>query len=301
MNNGGDATGEFGLAEAFFGVFGVMGEDGGEFIRGDEGEKFKIFFEGMVGLVEPKLVKIKNRGFGAVEPDSVTFGLAEFATGGFIEDKWAGISVSVGVFEVADEVDARCAVAELVGATELEVDAMGAIEMKEIVTLDEGIAEFGVGDAGAASANAFLDKLAVEELGHAEAFADFAEEGENFDIFEPVEIIEDFSVGCRVGDANDLSGERALIERKFVEGFEVAFGGVFGVANLASGAADKEVGLIAMTDKAGAHHKGGEVTDVKTVCGRVGAPVEAVRFFVEEFGVFDGALGDEAAPEEFFG
>ena len=58
--------------------------------------------------------------------------------------------------------DARGAVAKLVGAAKLEINIVHAEEMKEIVALDKGVAEFGIADARAAFADAFLDELAIE-------------------------------------------------------------------------------------------------------------------------------------------
>ena len=43
---------------------------------------------------------------------------------------------------------------------------------------------------------------------------------------------------------------------------------------MASGTTDEEVGGVAVADKAGAHHKGGEVADSERVGGGVGAPIE---------------------------
>ena len=78
--------------------------------------------------------------------------------------------------------------------------------MQEVVTLDKGVAKLGVADAGAAFADALLDELAIEELGHAEGLANFAKEWQEFDLAKPVVVVEDLRVGRGMGDADDLLG-----------------------------------------------------------------------------------------------
>lgn len=134
--------------------------------------------------------------------------------------------------------DTRGAVAELIGATKLKGDVVLAEEVQEVVALNKSVAKFGVRDAGTTFADAILDELAVEQLGHAEAFADFAKERQEFDIFEPVEIVDDGGILVGVGDANDLTCESGFVVLDFVERLEFAFGVVFWIANLASGATD---------------------------------------------------------------
>ena len=97
----------------------MLREDFAEPFWGDDGVELEVIFERVVGLVEPALVEIEDAGLVAIEPDGVAFGLAEFAAGDLIDDKWAAVGVSLGVFEAADEVDTRGAVAVLIGAAEL--------------------------------------------------------------------------------------------------------------------------------------------------------------------------------------
>ena len=254
MDDARDSAGELFLAAAGAGVGAMGGEGLLEFFRGDEGEILEIVGEGVVGLIEPELIEVEDAGFFGVEPDGVAFGFTKFATGNLINNERARIDVGFGIFEALDEVDARGAVAVLVGATELKVDVMSAEEVQEIVALNERVAEFGIGDAGAAFADAMLDELAVEQLGHAEGFADFTQEGEEFDVFEPVVVVEDFGVGGRVRDADNLLGELLFVVFDFLEAFEVAFFVLFGVADLTGGATDEIEGSVAMADEAGAHH-----------------------------------------------
>lgn len=58
--------------------------------------------------------------------------------------------------------NARGAVAKLVGTAELKCNIVLAEEVQEIVALDEGVAKFGIRDASATFADAILDELAVE-------------------------------------------------------------------------------------------------------------------------------------------
>ncbi len=280
MDDFGSLFGEANLAKASGGILLMLGKNLSKLIRHDEGEIFEVIFEGLVGLVEPELVKFVNASFGGVEPDGVAFGLAKFATGNFVDNERARIAVSGGVFEALDEMDAGSAVAVLVGAAELEVDVVAAEEMKKIVALDEGVAKFGVADAGTAVADAFLDELTIEQLSHTKGFADFTEERQKFDVAEPIVVIENLGVGGGMGDTNDLSGESAFVMLNFVEAFKVTLGSILRVANLASSAANEIIRSITVTNEASAHHEGGEMADMERIGGRVGTPIEIARSFV---------------------
>lgn len=83
-----------------------------------------------------------------------------------------------------------------------------------------------------------------------------------------------------MGDADDLACESGFVVLDFVERLELAFGVVFWIANLASGATNQEIWSITMTYEASAHHESSEVADVKTISGRVGAPIKIARSFV---------------------
>jgi len=280
MDDFGNFDSEALLAEASAWIFAMFGEDLVELLWHDESEVLEVICECCVGLVEPELVEVENAGLGAVEPDGVAFGFAEFAAGDFVDDERTGITVGSGVLETFDEMDTTGAVAVLVGATKLQSDVVLAIEMEEIITLDEGVAKFGVADARTTGTDALLNELTIEKLGHAENFANFAEERQELDVLEPIIIVENFGVLRRVGDADDLLGEGDFVTGDFVETFEVAFDGVFGVANLAGGATNKIIRGITMTHEAGAHHQGSEMTDVKTIGAGVGTPIEITWSFV---------------------
>ena len=58
--------------------------------------------------------------------------------------------------------NARGAVAKLVGAAELKSNIVLAEEVQEIVALDEGVTKLGIRDAGATFADAILDELAIK-------------------------------------------------------------------------------------------------------------------------------------------
>ena len=69
---------------------------------------FEEIFDGLIGLTEPELIKIKDRGViagavvGASKPDSVAFGFAEFATGDGVDDEGSGPDIGGGVLEAAN-------------------------------------------------------------------------------------------------------------------------------------------------------------------------------------------------------
>ena len=242
------------MAEAGAWVFAMLGEDLVEFFWHDEGEVLEVIFEGVIRLVEPELVEVKDAGFVGVEPDGVTLGLTKLAASYLVDNERARVAVGIGVFEALDEMDTGGAVAELVGTAELKVDIVGAEKMQEIVALDEGVAKFGVRNAGTAFADALLDELAIEKLGHTEGFADFAEEWEEFDVLEPVVVIDKFGTFWGMSDADNLSGKSLFVLFDFVETFKVALYGVFWVADLTSGTANKIVRSITVANEASAHH-----------------------------------------------
>ena len=176
--------------------------------------------------------------------------------------------------------NAASAVTVLIGAAELQVYVVLAEKMQEVVTLDKGVAKLSVADAGAAFADALLDELAIEELGHAEGLADFAKEWQEFDLAKPVVVVEDLRVGRGMGDADDLLGESGFVALDFVEAFEVALDGIFWIANLAGCAANKIIRSISVTHKTSAHHEGGKVANVKAIGAWIGTPIEIARSFV---------------------
>ena len=152
--------------------------------------------------------------------------------------------------------------------------------MKEIVALDEGVAKLGIRDAGAAFADAFLDELAIEKLSHTEGLADFAEEWKDFDIAEPVEVIENLGVSRGMGDTDDLLSESSLVCGDFVETLEVTLDGVLWIANLTGCTTDEIVRGIAMANETGTHHESSEMADVKRIGTRIGAPIKIAWAFV---------------------
>jgi hypothetical protein len=231
-------------------------------------------------LVEPELVEVENTGLVGIEPDGVAFGFAEFAAGNLVDNERARVAVGGGVFEALNEMNARGAVAILIGAAELERNVVFTEKMEEIVALNEGVAKLGIRDAGATFADAFLDELAVKELSHTESFANFAEEWQEFDVFEPIVVIENLGVGWRMGNADDLCGESGFVVLDFLERFEVTLSGIFWITNLAGCTTDEIIWSIAVTGKASAHHESSEVANMKTIGGWVGAPIEITRSFV---------------------
>ena len=167
-------------------------------------------------------------------------------------------------------------VAKLVGATKLKIDAIGAIEVEEVIALDEGVGEFSIGNARTTFTDAILDKFAVEKLGHRKCFSDSTKEVEIVDVFEPVVVVDHGelimiigwvtiteSVGgaIQTNDGFNLFFDAGLVVFDFVYSFEITFTIFFWVTDLASGAANEEIWLVAVTDKTSTHHERGEIAD----------------------------------------
>ena len=239
---------------------------------GDEGVDFEIVVNLLIRKIEPKLIEVEDGSLLFGEPDGVAFGFAEFAIGYFVDDERSRPDFSFGVLQAFDKVEARGAVAKLISATELEVDTVGAVEMEEVVALNQGVRELRIGNAGATFADTGADEFAIEQLGHAELFADFTEKMEIAHVFEPVIVVDEGEI--RFDDLLKLGGDFLFIVLYFTQTLQVAFAGVFGVADLTCGAADEEEWGIAVHDEAMTHHQGSEVADGHRVGGWVDAEVE---------------------------
>ena len=167
-------------------------------------------------------------------------------------------------------------VAKLVGATKLKIDAISAIEVEEVIALDESVGEFSIGNARTTFADAILDKFSVEKLGHRKCFSDGTEEVEIVDVFEPIVVVdhgelimiigwiaitESIGGAVQTNDGFDLFFDASLVVLDFVYGFEITFTIFFWVTDLTSGATNEEIWLVAVADKTSTHHERGEIAD----------------------------------------
>ena len=70
----------------------------------ENGVDFDEIFDRFVSLVEPELIKIKDRSkvtraiVGAGKPDGVSFGFTKLATSDRVDNEWSGPNVSATVF-----------------------------------------------------------------------------------------------------------------------------------------------------------------------------------------------------------
>ena len=99
MNDLGNFLRETFLTSTCGWILGMFGHDLIEFFWRNESEVFEVIFDSVIGLIEPELIEVENTSLFGIKPDGVTFGLAEFAAGDFVDDKRAGITVGFGVFE----------------------------------------------------------------------------------------------------------------------------------------------------------------------------------------------------------
>ena len=167
-------------------------------------------------------------------------------------------------------------VAKLVGATKLKIDAISAIEVEEVIALDESVGKFGIGNTRTTFADTILNKFAVEKLGHRKCFSDSTKEVEIVDVFEPVVVVDHGELIMIIGwvaitesiggtiqtnDGFDLFFDAGLVVLDFVYSFEITFTIFFWVTNLTSGTTNEEIWLVAVADKTSAHHERGEIAD----------------------------------------
>ena len=138
VNNFGNFLSKAFLAGAGARILGVLGKDLFKLFWHDEGEVLEVIFEGFVGLVEPELIEIEDRGLFSIEPNGIAFGFSEFATGNFVDNKRTRVTIGFVIFEALNKVNARGAVAELISAAKLEVNIVGAEKMEEIIHVHYG-------------------------------------------------------------------------------------------------------------------------------------------------------------------
>ena len=90
---------------------------------------------------------------------------------------------------LADQVDPGGDVAPLVGATHLDLDVVGLVQVPEVVGLEQHVAELGVRDAGVTGETG-LDRLLRHHLVDRDVLADVAEEVEHAGAGGPVGVVD---------------------------------------------------------------------------------------------------------------
>ena len=199
------------------------------------------------------------------------------------------------------EIDAHRDVAPLVAAADLEVASVVDVEAQEVVGLQQHVAELGVRDPLVRPLEARLDRLLGDHLVDREVLADVAEELEDRDAAQPVDVVEE--EGAVVLEVEELAelGSDALevaLDRLEIEKLALVLlaARITDHARTAAGEGDGPVArLLEPPERAELE----EVTHVQAVCRRVEAGVDREPGLVEPLrkpGV--GHLVDQAAKGE---
>ncbi len=91
--------------------------------------------------------------------------------------------------QTTGQVDTGGDVTPLVGAADLQLDAMHTVQAGEVVALQQVIGEFGEGDADIVAIQALLNRFLVNHLVNGEVLTDVAQEGQHIHAAKPVVVI----------------------------------------------------------------------------------------------------------------
>lgn len=190
-----------------------------------------------------------------------------------VEQQWEGHAVALIAGLFARKVDASDDIDLLVVAAHLECAAVFAVQVVEIVGLQQDVGEFRIGDGLIGVQHAAAHVFAVHKEADSEKLADVAQEFYEVELAKPVIVVdEDGAVGSAVEveevlelvcDAGDVVLDLLLRE-------EIALRAFAGrVADAAGAAARDGDGPVAEPLQPGQSHDGNQVADVKAVGARV--------------------------------
>src|SRR5665213_2969125 len=145
------------------------------FLEREEGIKFQILIDDLVGLIEPELVKGEGRRFLCREPYGIALALTELLARS-IGDEWAGEGKRLLAELPADELHAREDVGPLVGGAYLQLHAVLLIEGEVVEALQKRVGKFGVGDAVVRILKSALYDVALHQFVYGEVLADVTKE-----------------------------------------------------------------------------------------------------------------------------
>ncbi len=299
MHTHGNVLGQSLLQDALLGGFGLLLLKRFYLLLGEEGEDAYVASCVDVGAVEPELIELVGGSLLKIEPYIAAFGLAKLGTVS-LGDQRTGECKSLAAFHTADELGASGDVAPLVGATHLELAALGAVEGEEIVALEELVAELSEGNA---CLHALLYAILSHHVVDSDMLTDIADEIEEEVVFHPVIVVAYLgSVDgvVKIEEAFELMLDTLHVVLNFLDGEEFAFLGLEGgVADHARGAADDSEGLVTRHLEVFEEHDGDEVTDMQGVGRGVDADVGRCHFFIELLFGAGHDVVDHAAPFEF--
>ena len=197
----------------------------GDLFEGPYGEHLEVADHVGVRRAEEVLIPVVLARHGGVEEERVALRLAELAPGGVEKQRESKAEGRLAAHAV-DEVRSGSYVAPLVGAADLERASVVVEEMKEIVALQNLVAELGEGKRALASLQALLDALLREHLGNAEVYRYVAQELDRARSAVPVVVVH-HDGGVRpveVKDARKVLTDALLVLGHLLDGEHVALG-----------------------------------------------------------------------------
>ena len=140
--------------------------------------------------VHPELVELVGRGALGVEPHVAALGLAKLGAVG-LGDQGAGDGIGLAAVHAAYELGAGGDVAPLVAAAHLQLAALGAVQVQEVVALQQLVGELGerhavVGVGG----QALLDRVLGHHVVDGDVLANVAYELQEAVVFHPVVVVD---------------------------------------------------------------------------------------------------------------
>ena len=242
MYHHGDLFGQSLLQGTEVGCGLLLADECLDLLTGEGGEDLDVFLRIGIAHVEPELVELVGGGVAPVEPYVAALGLAELAAIG-LGDEGADQGERFASLHTADELGAGGDVAPLVGAAHLQAHALLAVEVQEVVALQQLVGELGEGHPFTGlAAQALLHGVFRHHVVDGEVLADVADEVEEAVVFHPVVVVDqDGTVGDVALEIEEfgkllLDGFLVVAQRRLVE--QVALGGLHGgVADHAGGTA----------------------------------------------------------------
>ena len=244
----------------------------------------------IVSHVEPELIEGIGRGALGVEPNVATLRLAKLLAIGLRDERTGDTEGFYVVAQSAmDQLSTRRHIAPLVVATQLQPDAMLAVEMEKVVTLEELVGKLCKGKSVARrTVETLLHALLRHHIVDSDVLTHLAGKVEEGEVLHPVVVVDHLGlVGRRAVEVKKLGcllldGLLIVVERLGVK--EIALR-TFArrIANHTRSASDEKIRLVSTTLQMAQHHDAAEVSDMEGVCGRICAEIGRHGMFQKIF------------------
>lgn len=199
--------GETTLQGAAARILSVLGDEPLNGFMVEVGEDADIALCLIVSHVEPELVEGIGRGALGVEPNVATLRLAKLLAIGLRDERTGDTEGFYVVAQSAmDQLSTRCHIAPLVVATQLQPDAMLAVEMEKVVTLEELVGKLSKGKSVARrTVETLLHALLRHHIVDSDVLTHLAGKVEEGEVLHPVVVVDHLGlVGRRAVEVKKL-------------------------------------------------------------------------------------------------